>query len=119
MKITNGKQQGFLMSLEAAASLVLIAISLAALPLFEIRGGQENDFFLCSDAAVVLLKSGALSGAGVQQQINEAATLSGVCIEANGASSCGYNGEDRFAFTFPVWKDGRVQQSTVSCWRQK
>ena len=119
MKTADGAPRGFLMSLEAAASLALIFISLAALPLFEIKVGTENDFFLCSDAAVALLKSGALSGASARQQINEAASLSGMCIEAGGASSCGYDGEGRLAFTFPIWRDGRVQPSTVSCWRQK
>lgn len=109
--------RGFAMSLEAAASLLLLAAALSALPLFEVKSGSEPDFFLCSDAAMVLLKSGALSGDAQPQVLYEASQLSGLCLEYGDASSCQYGGEEKFSFTFAIWRKGSLQNATVSCWR--
>jgi len=117
---------GFLMSLEAAASLILIAISLHALQLFEARGGSEGAFYLCSDAALALSKTNAFSSAALlEEKTSEAAGLSGTCIfsetDSFFASTCGAPPGSRevHAFSFPAWSERKVATARVYCWERQ
>ncbi len=110
--------KGFLMSLEAAASLLLVLVALSTLALFEVKQGHEGDFFLCSDAAVALVKTGAFSGGRLHLAVEEAYGISGLCISAGGEGSCSYGGQERYSFSMPVWSGTEVQSAEVSCWRQ-
>jgi hypothetical protein len=113
------RKQGLAMSMEAAASLLLVFAALYCLALFWQKPGGEADFFLCSDAAQALLKSSSFSDSVLlQERAGQAAALSGLCISASGWASCPYAGQERIAFTFPAWQGGEVQNATVSCWRQ-
>ena len=117
--------RGFLMSLEAAASLLLVMVALSALPLFSARAGREGDFFLCSDAAVALAKSSAFSGASaLQEGVERAASLSGICLSAGSgvlsSSSCSQDARSEvYAFSFPVWSGGAMGSARVYCWRRQ
>ena len=112
------RPKGFLMSLEAAASLLLVLIALSTLALFEVKQGHEGDFFLCSDAAVALVKTGAFSGGHLREAVEEASGISGLCISAGGQSSCSYGGQEKYSFSMPVWSGLGVQSAEVSCWRR-
>ena len=123
MNIRCAKKEGFLMSLEAACSLFLLIISLSLFPAPSLQKGSAHDFFLCSDAAVVLLKSGAFSSqAALGEKTGQASGLSGMCISASSpgasASSCTGRGAQEFSFSFPIWQHGSLSQAEVSCWRQ-
>jgi len=124
MNIPGGKFAGFLMSLEAAASLILLAISLHTLQLFETGSGSEGAFYLCSDAALALSKANAFSSqALLQGKTSEASELSGVCIRSEAgsfsASTCGSppEGKEVHAFSFPAWSEGKVALARVYCWQ--
>ena len=115
-------RRGFLMALEAAASLFLLVIAASAIPIFHLQKTSAHDFFLCSDAAVILSKTNAFSDGSLQEKLDKAASLSGLCIGASSAaafaSSCEGNGAgEKFSFALPVWQDGAVENATVSCWR--
>lgn len=123
MKASAKHSAGFLMSLEAAASLILLAISLNALQLFEIGEGQEGEFYLCSDAALALSKTNAFSGqALLEGKTSEAADVSGLCIfseaDSFSAGNCGAppDGLEVNAFSFPAWSEGKVATARVYCW---
>jgi len=116
---------GFVMSLEAACSLLLLLAAASMLAMFSLqsfpRPSQVQDFFLCTDAAAVLAKSG-FSGEGALQNIRSAANLSNLCIDSSGAfgdlsSGCIYSGAERYSFTFPVWQEGSLLNATVFCWK--
>lgn len=115
---------GFLMSLEAAFALTLLAISASALPAFQLQKNTAPEFFLCSDAALVLVRAGAFSGAGgqgLQEQVGELSGLSGMCIEAGvqggeSASSCPPTDRGKISLSFPVSRFPSVATATVSCW---
>jgi len=114
------------MSLEAAASLMLLAISLHALQLFEFDSGSEGAFYLCSDAALVLSKTNAFSSAELlQEKTSEAALLSGTCIFSEtgsfSANTCGAapEGKEVRAFSFPAWSMGKVATARVYCWERR
>lgn len=118
------KKTGFALSLEAVSSLFLLIIAVFALPLYQFRQSGANDFFACSDAAVVLSKTRAFSDGGLQGKVDAAGEFSGLCIGASSplasASSCTGEKEtgEKFAFTFPIWQGGAVQDAHVSCWRE-
>ena len=118
--------RGFLMSLEAAASLLLVMVALSALPLFSARAGREGDFFLCSDAAVALAKSSAFSSAAaLHEEVEQAASISGMCLSAESgaisSSSCSQPPAqtEAYAFSFPVWSGREMGSATVSCWKMQ
>ena len=50
-------RSGFLMSFEAAASLLLLFAATLALPMFSLREAGAQAFFLCSDAALLFAES--------------------------------------------------------------
>lgn len=114
---------GFLMSLEAACSLLLLIISIPLFSAPSLQKGSAHDFFLCSDAAVVLLKSGAfLSQGALEEKARQASALSGLCISASSpgavAFPCQGRGSQEFSLSFPLWQSGTLSQAAVSCWRE-
>jgi hypothetical protein len=115
--------RGFLMSLEAAASFLLVLSAASLLPHLYLaeNSAQAGDFFMCSDAALLLSKTNAFSGAALQEKVEKLSRLSGMCIEADSpdasASSCESGAGEQFAFNFPVWQAGELRQASVSCWR--
>ena len=115
--------RGFLFSLEAAASLLLLMVAASFLPAFQLKDSHAGEFFLCSDAAGVLVKSSAFSGGRLQERVAELEGLSSLCIEAStpaaaAPSSCPDATADRYSFTLPVLEGGRIASATVSCWKQ-
>lgn len=117
-------QKGFAMTLEAACSLLLLVFSLGLLQYFSLPEPDAPDFFLCSDAALLLAKTGSFSDATLlSQNVKEAASLSGMCISASARelfapSGCLGEEKEKFAFSFPVWSGGTVHSARVWCWRQ-
>ncbi len=118
------KKMGFALSLEAISSLFLLIIAASTLPLYQFRQSSANDFFDCSDAALVLSKTRAFSDGSLQGKVGAAGEFSGLCIEASSplvsASSCTGEKEtgEKFSFTFPIWQGEAVQDARVSCWRE-
>ena len=86
-------EKGYVLSLEAASALILLLVATSALQLYNFRQDSAGDFFACSDAAVVLAKSHAFSGEGLQEKAGQASKLSNLCISARSQlasfSSCG------------------------------
>jgi len=115
-------KSGYLLSLEAVTAVFLLLIAASSLPLFRFQEDRPQDFFLCSDAAIVLSKSHAFADGSLQEKVQTASELSGLCIEAysplTSASSCEGEGADaeRYAFTVPIWQSGALQEARVSCW---
>lgn len=111
---------GFLMSLEAAFSLTLLLIALAALPAFQAHKNPAPDFFLCSDAALALAKSGAFSSGSLQDSLNGMHDLSGMCFSAGSSSSAGCSlaapGE-KISISIPAFDGTALEEATVFCWR--
>jgi hypothetical protein len=116
--------RAFLFSLEAAFSLTFVIIAASYLSAFAPQKESAGEFLACSDAAGVLAKSRAFSSQqGLEAAVHEAGMLTGACIEAHGeglnASSCeggrGSSGE-KYSFSFPVWKEGKVQAASAGCY---
>ena len=109
-----GRRSGFAMTLEAACSLLLLAFSLSLLPYFALPAPDAPDFFLCSDAALLLAKTSSFSDASLlSHNVVEMEALSGMCIsaESSGASAqsgCAGEGAERHSFSLPFWGGGRV-----------
>jgi hypothetical protein len=117
------RNAGFVLSLEAVSALFLLLIAASSLSLYRFPEPSANDFFACSDAAVVLAKAHAFSGASLQEKVDRAAGLSGLCVEASSpsssASSCesGKEAKERYSFSIPVWQGEGVEAAQISCWR--
>ena len=118
-----GRQLAFLFSLEAAFSLTLVIVASAYLLAFAPQKEGAGEFLACSDAAEALAELRAFSSQeALGASVGQASHLSGACIEAGGAnlhaSSCeggvGSAGE-KYSFSFPVWKDGRVENAQAGC----
>ncbi len=124
-KKSRGSNPGFLMSLEAALSLVLLLMALQALALYQPKQQEAGGFFLCNDAAIVLVKTGSFSDqSGLEGGIKKISSLAGECVEASSpsasASSCPgtpAHSAEKLSFSFPVWQGSAVETATVSCWR--
>lgn len=117
---TRNSSAGFLMSLEAAFSLTLLLIALSVLPAFQAQKNPAPDFFLCSDAALSLAKSGAFSSGKLQDSLNSMHDLSGMCFSAASIPSAGCpsgaKGE-KISFSIPAFDGTALKEATVSCWR--
>jgi hypothetical protein len=120
--------KGFLMSLEAAFALTLLLFAATALPAFSQPKNTAPDFFLCSDATLLLVKSGAFTDGSLQAKINEMHSLSGMCFSVHdlagdiSAKDCdSSSAKEKTAITVPVWSSGIphgfVQKAAVYCWR--
>jgi|GEM_PF-1441286 len=120
-----GKRLAFLFSLEAAFSLTLVIVASAYLLAFAPQKESAGEFLACSDAAGALVELRAFSSqASLQAAVDEAGALLGACVEAEAggvrASSCKENrGEtgEKYSFSFPVWREGRVENAEVACRR--
>ncbi len=115
------QKRGFLFSLEAALSFMLLLVSLPLLALFSHSTAGEADFFLCSDAAAIIAKSKDFEEQTIREKIDKIHPLSDLCIEVKtaqiGYSSCSHFKEEKTAFTFPIWQSGSLENATISCWR--
>ena len=116
--------RGFLFTLEAVSSLLLLMIAASFLPSFRLQESHADEFFLCSDAAGVLVKSSAFSGGHLQEKVAELENISSLCIEAGAegaaaSSSCPDTRGDRYSFTFPVLLAGHIANASVSCWQRE
>ena len=113
----------FLFSLEAAFSLTLVVVASAYLLAFAPQEENAGEFLACSDAAGALAELRAFSSQGaLQASVGEAGNLLGECMEAKGAgvnaSSCGEGQSEageKYSFSFPIWKDGRVESAQAEC----
>ena len=119
-------RRGFAMTAEAAFSLILISLAIASLPLFTLHRHDSEAFYLCSDASIVLAKSGAFSGGTLQQSVDDASALSGLCIRAESAlayaASCPAGkaeGAERISLEIPAWNGAIVEKARVSCSRPR
>jgi len=115
-------RRAFLMLLEAASCILLLLFAASFLRLFYLRHASAADFFICSDAALVLAKSHAFSDGTLQQKVEDASLRSGLCISAESpqqsSSSCKGGAPERYSFSIPIWQGGAVQSAQVGCWRQ-
>ena len=118
-----GKRLAFLFSIEAAFSLTLVVVAAAYLFAFAPEKESAGEFLACSDAAGALLELRSFSTQEtLQAAVNESGDILHMCVEADsadvGASSC-EEGEgkayEKYSFSFPVWKDGRVENARVGC----
>jgi len=121
-----GNMRAFLMTLESASAIFMLIIAASAFSLFSFPESSAGDFYICSDAAIILSKSRAFSDNALSLEVEKLGRLSGMCIKAEGAGSFASNcfgdsgaKKEKFSFSFPVWKDGMVQQASVGCWRKK
>jgi hypothetical protein len=118
----SGHGKGFAFSSEAALSFLVLLSAAAFLPLFSLHSSGEEKFALCSDAAGVLMKSGAFqSQSALSASVGEAGGLSGMCVSAGAggffSSSCAAGkAPHRISLSFPVFSGGRVQKAEVACW---
>lgn len=111
---------GFLMSLEAAFSLTLLFAAAYALPAFQPHRNAAPDFFLCSDAALALAKSGALSSGELQGALDSMHGLSGMCFSSGSLSSAGCFADDegeKISLSLPAFDGTQVREAALSCWR--
>ena len=115
-----GKRHAFIFSLEAAFSLTLVIIASAYLLAFAPQRESAGEFLACSDAAGALVELRAFSTQEkLQAAVSEAGALLRTCVEAEGAglraSSCEEGAGEKYSFSFPIWKDGRVEEARVGC----
>ncbi|MEM4554368.1 MAG: hypothetical protein QXT25_00765 [Candidatus Anstonellaceae archaeon] len=111
--------KAFAMSFEAAASIILLVQSAFLLHAFAAQIPNEPDLFLCFDASRVLIDSSSFSNDAVlDERLHLIYNLSGICIQADGISTCQYFGGSKTSFTFPVWRNSKAEAITVACWRQ-
>jgi len=117
-----GKQLAFLFSLEAAFSLTLVLVASAYLLAFSPQKEDAGKFLACSDAAGVFIEMRAFSSQdALNASVSEAGALMGACLDAEsgglGASSCAAGGGtgEKYSFSFPIWKNGRVENAGVEC----
>ena len=123
---TAGKRLAFLFSLEAAFSLTLALVAMACLLAFAPQKERAGEFLACSDAASALLELRAFSTQeAMDAAVNESGELLDICVEAETASltsSACKSMEDaegeKYSFSYPVWKDGRVRNARVGCYRR-
>jgi len=122
---------GFLFSLEAAFSLTLAIIASAYLLAFVPQKENAGEFLACADVAGALVEVRAFSSQEkLQAAVDDAGSLLGACVEAEGAglraSSCGSGSDgtagaaaakDVLSFSFPVWAGGKLQDARTACWQ--
>jgi len=115
-----GWRHAFLFSLEAAFSLTLALAASAYLLAFAPQKESAGEFLACSDAAGALAGLRAFSQQEkLQAAVSEAGALLHMCVEAKtageAASSCTGASGEKYSFSFPVWKDGRVENAWAGC----
>lgn len=115
-------KRGYVLSLEALSAVFLLLIAASSLALFRFPEERAQDFFACSDVAIVLSKSPAFADGSLQEKVQTASGLSGLCIEASfhdsSASACEKEAQgEKFSFSIPIWQSGTVQVAEVACWR--
>lgn len=114
--------RAFLMSFEASSSLILLLIAASALQLFHFQKESPQDFFLCSDAAMLISKSGDFSQEAMASWAQEISSLSGLCLQVSSGDSPAFSTcsaperKERFAFRLPVW-DKKAKSIEILCWR--
>jgi hypothetical protein len=114
-------KNAFLASFEAASAILLLFVAASAIPLYQFQKSHAQEFFLCSDAAILVSKSGDFSHGSLLLQAQEIKELSSTCLSLQIAgegpvSSCELEKGEVFSFTFPVWSEG-LQELRLKCWR--
>jgi len=90
------------------------------LPMFSFQRQTADAFYICSDAAMLLSKTGA-SG-DLQGRVDEIGRLSGLCVsfysDGEQVSSCGgaTGVGGRYSFPIIIWKEKSLSNARVSCW---
>jgi len=117
-----GKRLAFLFSLEAAFSLTLVLVAQAYLLAFSPQEEDAGNVLACSDAAGALAETRAFHSQGrLQKAADDAGTLLGACLDAEAgetsATSCAFGGKtgEKYSFSFPIWKNGRLENARVAC----
>lgn len=115
-------RRGFLMTLEAAYSLLLILAGASLLAAFQLPGHNPQDFYLCSDAAILFSSQDFSDAASIALHAESLSSLSGMCISARhslGEHSAGCGGEqgEVYSFSIPVQTPLGTQNAQVSCSR--
>ncbi|MCX6772255.1 MAG: hypothetical protein NTV88_00595 [Candidatus Micrarchaeota archaeon] len=92
------------------------------LPAFSQPKNNAPDFFLCSDATLLLVKSGAFTDGSLQTRLDDMHSMSGMCFSSGAALSSGCSstapaGKDSLAITVPYYSGGTVSKAAVFCWR--
>ncbi|MCX8197789.1 MAG: hypothetical protein N3F07_01140 [Candidatus Micrarchaeota archaeon] len=111
-------KQAFFLSLEASASLLLLAVASSASYLMVFETQKAPIYFLCTDAAIILA---GWEEESIQQALQELSSKSSLCLKLSGdfgafEEGCLMNaGKERFAVTFPLWLEGKAQKATLLC----
>ena len=118
-------KKGFVMSVEAMFSLLFISLAVSSLALFNFQRHDSGLFYLCSDAAAVIAKTGDFSPAGNIESLSRGMSgLSGVCIGIEGdfgrAHPCAdAQGADTVSVSIPVWDGVKISKARISCSRTR
>ena len=117
-------KRGFVMTTEAMLSLVFLSLAFSSLLLFSFPKHDSEAFYLCSDAAIVLAKTGAFSQGSLGRATEELSDLSGMCIRAKtgfaGPQPCiGAQAGEKLALEIPVWGGTEASKATVFCSRPR
>ncbi len=117
-------KRGFVMTTEAMLSLVFLSLAFSSLFLFNLPRHDSEAFYLCSDAAVVLAKSGAFSSGSLDSATDALSGISGMCIRAKqgiaGSQPCiGAQAGEKLALEIPVWDGVALSKATVFCSRPR
>ena len=123
---TAGKRLAFLFSLEAAFSLTLVLVAAAYLYAFAPQKENAGEFLACSDAASALSELRAFSTQeALDAAVNESGERLDICVDAEtvglSSSACKRSENatgEKYSFSYPVWKDGRVRNARVWCYRR-
>lgn len=121
----NSSMQGFLMTLEVFSAILLLIVAASLLPLFSLPKPAASEFYICSDAAIILSKSRGESGESLRAEVEKLGKLGSMCISFESGwkhySNCINNSRQgaKFAFTFPVWENNAASNAQVSCWKDK
>jgi len=115
------RKRAFLASFEAASAILFLIIAASAIQLYHFQRTSPQEFFLCSDAAILVSKSEDFSPESLLLRAQGIKELSNICLSLQFAdeepvSPCERKKADVFAFTFPVWREG-LQGLRILCWQ--
>lgn len=118
-------KRGFVMSAEAMFAMLFFSLAISSLFLFNFQRHDAEAFYLCSDAAIVLAKTGAFSSPdSLEGATEELSGLSGMCIRAQtdsfSPSPCpGAQADDKISLSIPAWDGSQATTAKVICSRQR
>ncbi|MFA6490218.1 MAG: hypothetical protein WCT52_06120 [Candidatus Micrarchaeia archaeon] len=117
-------KRGFVMSAEAMFALLFLSFAASSLFLFNFQRYDAEAFYLCSDAAIVLARTGAFSHGSLDDAAEELSALSGMCIKAQTDSlsprPCpGAQAGEKISLTIPIWDGSQATTARITCSRPR